>query len=338
MVPSGILFCFLAAPLLAGEGALQRFEYSLPRMGTLFRIELYAPTEEAATAAAMAAFERIEKLEQLLSDFREDSELSLLTREGAGAPKQVSAELFALLERSLEISRLSDGAFDVTIGPVSHLWRRARHEGRLPDPAELERARKLVDYRLVELDPQARTVMLRASGMKLDLGAIGKGYAADEALKVLESRGFPRALIDAGGDLRVGAPPPGRAGWRVEVSDPAPSGEPCILTLHGVGIATSGDAYQRLERDGERYSHIINPHDGRGLRGISSVTVIAADGTTADALATTLSVLSVEEGLRLLESFPGASAYLVRQNENGFLRRASRDFPASCARRPRRGA
>jgi thiamine biosynthesis lipoprotein len=333
----GILFCFVAL-LSARERALQRFEYSLPRMGTLFRIELYAPSEEAAAAAAMAAFERIEKLEQLLSDFREDSELSRLTREAAGAPREVSAELFAVLERSLEISRLSGGAFDVTIGPVSHLWRRARHEGRLPDAAELERARKLVDYRLVELNPRARTVMLQASGMKLDLGAIGKGYAADEALKVLESRGFRRALIDAGGDLRLGDPPPGRSGWRVEVSDPAAAGEPCVLTLRGVGIATSGDAFQRLDRDGERFSHIVNPHDGRGLRGASSVTVIASEGTTADALATTLSVLPVEEGLRLLESFPGASAYLVRRNGNGFLRRASRDFPASCARPPRRGA
>jgi thiamine biosynthesis lipoprotein len=327
----------VAAPFSARERRLERFDYSLPRMGTLFRIELYAPEENAAAAAAMAAFDRIEKLEQLLSDFREDSELSLLTRQAVGAPMRVSPELFEVLERSLEISRLSDGAFDVTIGPVSQLWRRARHEGRPPDPAELAKARKLVDYRLVELDSRARTVMFRESGMQLDLGAIGKGYAADEALRVLESRGIHRALIDAGGDLRLGDPPPERAGWRVELFDPGGSAAPCVLTLRGVGVATSGDAFQRLERNDERYSHIVNPRDAQGVRDAASVTVIAADGTTADALSTTLSILPVEEGVRLLESFPGASAYLVRRSADGFRRHASRGFPASCGRQPRQG-
>jgi len=331
VVSPGLPASFLGLP--PGPQDLQRFEFALVRMGTQFRIVVYAPSRDEASRAAMAAFERVEQLEDIMSDYREESELVRLSREAVAAPKVVSPELFFVLERAAHFSRLSGGAFDVTIGPVVQLWREARRTKRLPAPVELAQARAAVDYRNVELDPAARTVHLRRSGMRLDLGAIAKGYAADEALKVLQSRGYRSALVDAGGDIALGGAPPGAPGWKIAIDMAGPKGEdlPCTLVLHGLGIATSGDRFQFVEVEGERYSHIVNPQDGLGLKDSFSTTVIAGDAITADVLATTLSVMPVTEALKLVESLAGASAYLARQAEGKWQHVASQRFPQGCA-------
>jgi thiamine biosynthesis lipoprotein len=328
------LTCFAVSPP-AKAGVLHAYEYSLPRMGTLFRITLYSASQAEAGKSAMAAFERLEQLEESLSAFRDGSELVRLSREAVSAPRSVSPELFYVLDKSLQVSRLSGGAFDVTIGPLVEVWRQARRAKRLPDAAELAKAKAAVDYRNIELDPQARTVFLKRPDIKIDLGGIAKGYAAQQALELLAARGMRRALIDAGGDITLGAPPPGRAGWKIAIDDPSPEGQasPCTLVLHDVAIATSGDARQFVKVGGQRYSHIINPADGLGLKDSGSTTVIAPDGTMADALATALSVLPVSEGLRLIESVEGASAYIVRQTSPalaGWRRFSSRRFPQAC--------
>jgi thiamine biosynthesis lipoprotein len=308
-------------------------------MGTLFRITLYAAEEAEASKAAMAAFERVEELEEILSSHREDSELTRLPRLAVSAPQAVSRDLFRVLAQAQQISQLSGGAFDVTVGPLVELWREVRRTKRLPEAAELARARTAVGYRNIELDLQAGTVLLKRNDMKLDLGGIAKGYAADQALALLKSRGIHRALIDAGGDLAVGAAPPGKAGWKVTVRDldsqrRKPS---CTLVLHDVGIATSGDAYQSVDVGGRHYSHIIDPRDGMGLQDGASTTVIARDGTTADALATALSVMPVSDALRLVESIDGASAYIVRGAEDGVQGFFSREFPQACNDSGKRG-
>jgi thiamine biosynthesis lipoprotein len=304
-------------------------------MGTLFRIKLYSASEAEASKSALAAFERVEQLEQSMSAYRPDSELMRLSREAVLAPRLVSPELFYVLDKSLQVSRLSGGAFDVTVGPLVGLWRQTRRTKRLPDAAELAKAKAAVDYRNIELDPEARTVLLKRPDMKLDLGGIAKGYAAQQALELLAARGIRRALVAGGGDIAVGAPPPDRAGWRIAIDDPSPEDQafPCTLVLHDVAISTSGDAHQFVEVGGQRYSHIINPADGMGLRDSSSTTVIAPDGAMADALATALSILPVSEGLRAIETVEGASAYLVRQTGSvpaGWRRYSSRRFPRVC--------
>ena len=213
----GLSFLPVPSGARAANAPLKRFEYSLPRMGTMFHIELYSASSVQASKAAEAAFARAEELEQIMSDYRADSELMRLSREGATAPFPVSSDLYGVLTKSLWTSELSRGVFDVSIGPLVDLWRAARKTGRLPDPGEITKAKALVDYRNIELDPARHTAFLKRAGMKLDLGAIGKGYAADQMLAILQSQGIHHAMVVAGGEVVVGEPPPGNSGWKVDI-------------------------------------------------------------------------------------------------------------------------
>jgi thiamine biosynthesis lipoprotein len=183
-----------------------------------------------------------------------------------------------------------------------------------------------VGYRKIVLNAENRSVRLERPCMKLDLGGIGQGYAADQALAVLTARGIRSALVDAGGDIAMSAPPPDRPGWIVELQSPEPAGEttPRELTLHDCGVTTSGDTEQFVELDGIRYSHIIDPETGWAMRDSASVTVIAPDATTADALATALSVLPSNQGMRLADSQPGVAALVLTRSRKGLRKHVSR--------------
>jgi thiamine biosynthesis lipoprotein len=310
-------------------------------MGTEFRIVLYHGDSSSAQKAAMAAFDRVEDLEDIFSDYRERSEVNRLCQVAVGKAWNISPELFFVLEASLRYSRLSNGAFDVTIGPVVQLWRQARKSKRLPDPAELEEARRRVGYSNIVLNPADHTAMLKLAAMKIDFGAIAKGYAADQALEVLRSRGITRALVAGGGDIAVGAPPPDSPGWSIEILKPeaGSAGNQGYLTLHDAGVATSGDIYQFVEIGGLHYSHIINPSTGMAVTDAASATVVAPNGMTADAFSTTLCVLPPADGLRLIESVPGVSALMVRRSPQGSQRFKSAGFPqiTASAEAPRTG-
>jgi thiamine biosynthesis lipoprotein len=317
---------------LAANPLLKRFEYSLPRMGTMFHIEMYAASSAEASKAAEAAFARAEELEQIMSNYRADSELMRLAREGSAAAFPVSSDLYDVLAKSLWVSQLSSGVFDVSIGPLVDLWRGARKTGRLPDPAEIATAKALVDYRNIEMDPARHTVFLKRAGMKLDLGAIGKGYAADQMLAVLQSQGIRHAMVVAGGEVVVGEPPPGNSGWKVAIdtADGVAGAPPFTLLLRAAAVSTSGDEHQFLELNGHRYSHVINPPTGWALEGESSTTVVAKDSTTADSLGTAFSLMSVADGVHVAESLPGVSVLWVRHVGGTWKRTASRGFPAAC--------
>jgi thiamine biosynthesis lipoprotein len=334
------LSLILVSPNLCARSnePLKRYEFSLPRMGTIFRIGLYSPHDSVASRAAEAAFARAEELEQIMSDYRADSELMRLSREGAIAPFPVSGDLYDVLAKSLWVSELSGGVFDVSVGPLVDLWRSARKTGRLPDPGEITKAKALVDYRNIELDPVRHTVFLKRAGMKLDLGAIGKGYAADQMLAVLQSQGIHHAMVEAGGEVVVGEPPPGNSGWKVGIDTAADAGSvPCTLLLHAAAVSTSGDEHQFLEFNGHRYSHVTNPATGWALEGESSTTVMARDSTTADALGTAFSLMSVADGIRVAESLPGVSALWVRRVGGEWMYYSSRGFPTSCRELRERG-
>lgn len=304
----------LAAVTPVQAAPLERFEYEQLQMGTLFRIVIYAPDEGHAAQASRAAFERIEELEQILSDYRDDSELVLMEGAAAESGQVVSPDLFNVLSAALSFARVSGGAFDITVRPLVELWREAGKEGRLPDPAEVRAARLHTGFEKVLLNPRLRSVRFRESGIRLDLGGIAKGYSADEALRVLKDQGIVSALIDAGGDLRLGQAPPGRRGWTVR-SDPQ-TGEILTFTFSNGAVATSSDTYKHYDIDGQRYSHIVDPRTGLGLVHRGTVMVVAGDAMTADALATALSVLSPQEGLRLIGQFQGAGARVVRIEED----------------------
>jgi thiamine biosynthesis lipoprotein len=321
-------------PAVVGASAQrpQRFEFESKHMGTTFRIVLYAADKAAAAKAADAAFARVAELDAVMSDYKKDSELMRLCRAfatAAGDPVAVGPDLFCVLRKAEEMSERSDGAFDVTVGPVVQLWRLARRTQELPDPKEFAAARARVGYKKVQLDAAKKTVRLLTPGMQLDLGGIAKGYAADEALKLLREKfGIERALVAAAGDIACGDPPPGQTGWKVEVAPIAKSQKPRALTLANAAVSTSGDLEQFVEIGGVRYSHVLDPKTGLGLTGQRSVTVVAPRGVTADSMTKAVSVLPPERALKLVEETPGAAGYIVVLDKDGKPQTtASKRFP-----------
>lgn len=295
--------------------ALERFEFERPEMGMSFRIVLYAPDRDSAVRASDLAFDRIRQLNDIMSDYDPDSELNRLARtSGKGEEIPVSSDLWFVLKRGQELSRRSEGAFDVTVGPYVNLWRRARRQQQLPEPARLAQAGLAVGYQHVRLNSTRHTVSLLVPDMRLDLGGIAKGYAVGEALKVLRQAGCPQALVEGGGDMIVGDPPPGKPGWRVELSSlDATNAPPArFLSVKNVAISTSGDLYQRLEIGGVRYSHIVDPRTGIGLTNHCVVNVIAREGIDADSLTKVVSVLGPKKGLPIVEATSGAVARIIR--------------------------
>ncbi len=312
---TGLFYTSLLLVLVQGE--LKRFEFVEPHMGTRFQITLYATDEATANRAAKAAFARIAELDAIMSDYRPTSELMQLCSKAGGDPVKVSDDLFTVLQKADEVSRKSDGAFDVTVGPVVRLWRIARRTQQLPDKEALAKALALVGYQNVKLDANARTVQLLKPGMQLDLGGIAKGYAADCAIAVLKKHGISSALVAAGGDIAVSDPPPGEDGWKIGIQ-PVEGGQPRRqLLLKNAAVSTSGDFEQYVIINGKRYSHIVDPRTGLGLVGRMSVTVVAPNGLTSDPMTKTVCVLDPEKGLKVIDDTPGVAALLVRKGENG---------------------
>ncbi len=318
----------LAAPSRAADPSLTRIEFSELHMGTKFQMIVYAADEKTARDATKAAFARVADLDAIMSDYRPTSELMQLCEKAGGDPVKVSDDLFTVLTKAQEVSKLSDGAFDVTVGPVVRLWRLARRTQRLPDADDLKQALELVGYKKVKLDAKEQTVQLLKAGMKLDLGGIAKGYAADQAIAVLKKHGLDRALVAAGGDIAVSGPPPDKEGWTIEIQPLAPDEvkSPRHLLLKNGGVSTSGDAEQFVEIGGKRYSHIVDPRTGIGLLGHRSVTVVAPNGITSDSLTKVASVLG-EEGLKIVEKHEGVSARIVLLTEKGADITATKNFP-----------
>ena len=300
-------------------GKLSRFEESQPHMGTVARIVVYAPNLNAAAAATRSAFQRIRELDGILSDYQAGSELNRLSHQSGGPPVKIGPDLFRVLSAAQNLAVKSDGAFDVTVGPVIRLWRRARRQRALPEAGRLAAALDLTGFRWLTLDPKPQTAQLAKPGMLLDVGGIAKGFAADEALKTLKQAGIEQALVALGGDIAVSNPPPGRKGWSIEIASLNLAGapKPSPLLLHNAAVSTSGDAEQFVEIDGIRYSHIIDPRTGKALTGRRSATVVAAHGVDSDALATAVSVMDQAEGLKLIDATQSASALIVAQTSSG---------------------
>jgi len=311
-----LLAAGLAAARAEAEPELKKFVFEKAEMGLPFRISLYAADEATARAGADAAFERIAVLNSIMSDYDSDSELSRLSRSsGQGKAVPVSSALWKVLVRAQDFAERSGGAFDITVGPLVNVWRRARRNQELPSPALLAEMKARTGYKKLRLDSAHQAAELLVPDMRLDLGAIAKIFAVDEAIGVLKQRGITRALVGGSGDMTAADAPPGEPGWRIEVAalDAPGAPPPQVIWLKNRSIATSGDMFQRVEIAGKRYSHIVDPHTGLGLTDHSLVTVIAADGMTANGLSTSVSVLGPERGLKLVEETPGAAARVVRR-------------------------
>ncbi len=320
IAPCAIAVCLLWNSSISKAQSAERFEFREPHLGTIVEVTLYAPDETVASDSARAAFARIAELNRILSDYNPDSEVLRLCRTaGTGQAVPVSQELFEVLAKSLEISAATDGAFDVSIGPVVKLWRAARRQRKLPSEDQLAAARQLVGWKQIHLDSKERTVELRKKGMSLDFGGIAKGYIADQARAVLVTRGIRQCLVAVAGDIAAGDPPPGRDCWRIGVAPlDKPDGDPSrYVRLVNGSISTSGDAFQFVEIGGVRYSHIVDPSTGLGLTRRSSVTVVAPNGMDADGLATAISILGSDRGLKLIEQSKGTAALIVVATDDG---------------------
>jgi len=290
-------------------------------MGTLVKITVYTTDEQGAAKAFRAAFDRIAELDRILSDYKPDSELNQLTTVAVGRAVHVSDELFTVLAASQDLAAATKGAFDITQGPVIRLWREARKSGHVPDDDALQDARSRSGYQKLHLDAGHHTAIVDQAGMALDVGGIGKGYAASEALAVLGRLGIRSALVAVSGDLAFSNAPPGQSGWRIDIhaDDPALASVPSVLELTNAAISTSGATEQHLDVGNRRYSHIIDPSTGIGLTDDITVTVIAPNGLEADGLDTAVSVIGRERGLSLIESHSGAAALIVQRTPTGIV-------------------
>jgi FAD:protein FMN transferase len=316
----GVGLAFLscqAGAIRAADQSLGRFEFTEVHMAVDFRIVLYAADDASAKQAAAAAFARIRQLDEELSDYKPDSELSRLSDSApTPQPMRVSDDLWRVLVAAKRVSAQTGGAFDCTVGPVVKLWRRARRNHELPSADALAAAQESVGDQYLELDSKQHTVRLLRPRMRLDLGGIAKGFAADEALAVLKNHGITRALVGGSGDIAVGDPPPGENGWRIGIAPLELNGPPSRHVLvANAGVSTSGDSMQHLEIGGKRYSHVVDPRTGMALTDHCSVTVVANNCTTTDGLSTGISVMGPVDGLKLVDQLPGVAALIVRQPE-----------------------
>lgn len=297
------LLLLVSACVLRAEP--QKFAFEKAEMGIRFTVTLFAEKEDAAKIAADAAFARIAELNAVFSDYEDDSELSQLSRtSGSGKEVPLSPQLWHVLASAREFAERSGGAFDPTCGPLTATWRRARRKNELPSAALIAEMKARCGWQKLVLFPERKSAKLTTPEMRLDLGAIAKGHACDEALKLLREHGHAIALVAGAGDMAAGDPPPGRKGWRIAL-DPldAENGESVpkrvVVEIANCGLATSGDRFQRLEVNGKRYSHILDLRTGSPLEDHSLVTVIAANCMSADALSTALSVLAPKDGTAL---------------------------------------
>ena len=301
----------LSLTFVTVAGAAEKFSFERPLMGTKFSVVCYAESREVAEKAAAAAFLNAEEVNQVASDYLPESELSLLASRPVGKPIPISPLLYGLLDFSRRLAEATKGAFDPTLGPLTKLWRETRANRTLPDAEKLKAARASVGWQYFTLDPKSRTITLHRANMAFDLGGVAKGYAADLMLEALAEAGISQALITAGGDIRLGAAPPGREGWNVAIKTFDLSGNDEILTLSNAAVSTSGDLHQSVEIDGVKYSHILDPTTGLGLTRRIAASVIADNAKLSDALATAACVLG-PDGSETLRKMPGVREVKIR--------------------------
>lgn len=309
---SSVLLCITISSANAQE---QRYTFEKGLMGSPFKLVVYAPTDSVAQLAADRAFKRVEELNEIMSDYRDGSEINRLSAtSGSGQWVEVSKDLFDILAISQDISAKTGGVFDATLGPVVQMWRHATRKGIFPGEDEIRDALARTGYAKLKMDPKTRRVMLTQTGMRLDIGGLGKGYAAEEAIKEVKKLGITSAMMDAGGKIVLTDPPPGTKGWNINVSNGSDSLQ--AMQLSNVSLATSGPTYRYMEYKGVRYSHIVDPKTGIGLLFHVRTTVISPDGTVADALATAFSVAGIRQSKKYLKRFKGSKVWLVeRQGE-----------------------
>lgn len=287
-------------------------------MGTTCTITLY---ERPPEGIFDRLFDRLEQIDQRMSVQREESEVNAVNRAAGRDPVRVSPDTFTVIARGLEFSRLSGGAFDITVGPLVRLWGIGTEQARVPSPQEIRQALRLVGYGGLVLNEAERTVYLERAGMSLDLGAIAKGYAADECVRLLRQAGVKHAIVALGGNIYALDHKPGGSPWRIGIQGPQANRGVAmgILTVADRSVVTSGPYERYFEQDGVLYHHILDTRTGYPARsGLSSTTIVSADSTAADALSTATFVLGVERGLALVRGLKGVEAVFLTEGHRAY--------------------
>lgn len=286
-------------------------------MGTFARSIAVAADKNTAKTANKTAFEKLVEIDEMMSDYLDDSELSIVNKQAFDNPIKVSDELFGVLEKAIEYSRISGGAFDVTIGPVVDLWHKAGEKKVKPTDEEIAAAKTKVGYDKLILDKEKKTVRFTVEGMRLDLGAIAKGYGIDKTAETMQAAGATGGMVDVGGDIQCFGKPAKKDKWAIGLQNPK-EGEDFlkVIELGDNGVATSGDYLRFVVLDGEKFSHIMAPKKGSSAKGLSSVTIIGSNAMDSDAMATTVTVMGIEKGLELVESIEGMEGFVVPSDPN----------------------
>ena len=291
-------------------------------MGTVVRVELWQEDETNANAALRAVMDEMHRVDANMSPFKPESELSRINREAALKPLAISQEMFDLIALSIDFSKLSGGAFDITFSSVGYLYDYREHIK--PTDAEIAKALPGVNYRHLQLDRKRRTIHFARAGVRIDLGGIAKGYAVDNCIAILKKRGITNAIVTAGGDSRLLGDRRGRP-WNVGIRDPRQhDGVVTVLPLANVAISTSGDYERYFEEDGVRHHHIINPKTGKSANGIRSVTIIGPNGVTTEGFTKSVFVRGVQEGMRLVDTHKNIDAIIIDTAGNIFYSRRLR--------------
>lgn len=285
-------------------------------MGNSFEITVVADDEQWAQEKIAMAIAEIRRIEKLLTTFDDNSQTNQINRMAGIAPVKVDAEVFELIKRSLRISALTDGAFDITYGSVDkRLWNFDRNMTQLPDPETARAAVRLIDYRNVMLDETESTVMLKEKGMRIGFGGIGKGYAADKAKALLVQEGVQSGIVNASGDLVTWGLQANQQPWTIGIAHPDDARTPFSwLNISDRAIATSGNYEKYVLIGGKKYSHTINPKTGMPVSGIKSVTIISPYAEIADAMATPVMVMGVKAGLNLVNQIQHLACIIVDDN------------------------
>lgn len=295
----------------------------MQKMGSPFNIICYTNLVQKADSVANESFKLVDSITHICSDYDNSSELYKLRSSDIGKPVKVSKILFELLMASKDAYNKSYGSFDITIGPLSLLWRSARKSKIFPTAGAIDSAKAFVDFHYIILDSISQTITFLKSNIKLDMGGIAKGYAADKVAALIKSSGIINALVDAGGDMIVMGVPPQKKGWRIGVNIPEQQ-EALLntkLLLTNKAVATSGDAFQNMLYHGKKYGHIIDARTGYGVTFQRNVTVVSPNATTADWLATACSILPLNQVKILAKKCK--SEVFITVLQNGRIRKVS---------------
>jgi thiamine biosynthesis lipoprotein len=289
------------------------YSKSLKLMGNRFQLSAAGESEEWAHHCIDAGIAEIQRIEKLLTTYSEESETALINRNAGIKPFSVSKETFDIIERSIRISRITQGAFDITYGSIDkRLWNFDVNMKALPDLTTAKKMTKLINYRNILLDKKDLSVMLREKGMRIGFGGIGKGYAAERAKLIMKGKGVESGIVNASGDMTIWGLQPNGSPWTIGIVDPNVTDRIfSYMNISDMAVATSGNYEKFIIINGRKYSHTINPKTGLPIRGIKSVTIVSSNAEIADAMTTPVMIMGIGPGLHMINQMKGIEAIVV---------------------------